>query len=106
MFWKKKPKQPKVTPGIVTPLPTAPGSKFHYTQGSPPPVFPNRLGLTKPPESSSDDSVFNTILTAEVVESVLDSSSSADSSSSNDSSPSSDLTSGGDSGGGGANGDW
>jgi hypothetical protein len=103
MFWKKR--KPKVTPGIVTPLPekvsTNPGSKINYRQGTPPPAYPKRVE----PEMSSDDGLLNTIVTAEVVESVFDSSA-FDSSSSVDSSPSADFTSGGDSGGGGASGDW
>jgi len=55
MFWKKKPKQPKVTPGIVTPLPV------HKS------YIPQPHKVEEP--SSSDDGLFNTILTAEVVES-------------------------------------
>lgn len=55
MFWKKKPKQPKVTPGIVTPLP----------------VHKSYIPVPRSTEEpfSSDDGLFNTILTAEVVES-------------------------------------
>ena len=56
MFWKKKPKQPKVTPGIVTPLPV---HKSYI------PAPPRKIEES----SSSDDGLFNTILTAEVVES-------------------------------------
>jgi uncharacterized membrane protein YgcG len=92
MFWKRKPKAPKVTPGIVKPLPT---HRSYIPQ-------PHRFGEP----SSSDDGLLSTIVTAEVVESVFDSSSTSDSSSSSDSSPSADFTAGGDSGGGGASGDW
>jgi len=105
MFWKRKSK-PKVAPGVVTPIPAVPGSKIHYPQRSTPPVWPDRHELTKTPESRSDDSLLSTIVAAEIVESVFDSTSNADSSSSFDSSPSADFTSGGDSGGGGASGDW